>query len=71
MLYFLMFDNGMDTGESFRTIEEVHQWFYDVIGNWPKRDVKGQMRNGESFNVGSRSYKLERRKSHSLNAVAA
>lgn len=69
-LIYLLNDCGSDTGETFRTWDEVHQWYYDVVGEWPKSKVKAAMRSGQHFGVGARSFTCEKRKSDSLTAVA-
>lgn len=68
MRYYLM-SNGMDTGESFKTLEELHWWYNETTGEWPDKNVKAAMRNGYHFTVGARSFNVEKRKTNSL-AVA-
>jgi hypothetical protein len=66
----LFYDNGMDTGETFATWAEVEQWYHEQMGHWPKTADKAAIKSERSFAVGSRYYKCEKVKSHSLTAVA-
>jgi hypothetical protein len=70
MLIYLLYDNGLDTGETFRTWYEVHQWAYERLGRYPDAQMKRQMREERYFTIGAQTFKCEKRRSASLTAVA-